>query len=183
MDSIPFRLKFTLITAVTAGLLSGAEPPRLSACSEAFPPSFLAHHQGEAAFSPDLNLRFLLGKLARHYFPDCIMLKSPDSGPQQTDPRPGPEENGTEFRLFQSGWEALRRDPENRFPERNDPQESHSPRRKRYNGKAVFSSPRMEKGKTICKMQRSFTEQFSFLRIFQHWRSVIGSFGKVTVKK
>ena len=42
---------------------------------------------------------------------------------------------------------------------------------------------RMEKGKTICKMQRSFTEQFSFLRIFQHWRSVIGSFGKVTVKK
>ena len=117
MDSIPFRLKFTLITAVTAGLLSGAEPPRLSACSEAFPPSFLAHHQGEAAFSPDLNLRFLLGKLAQHYFPDCIMLKSPDSGPQQTDPRPGPEENGTEFRLFQSGWEALRRDPENRFPE------------------------------------------------------------------
>ncbi len=117
MDSIPFRLKFTLITAVTAGLLSGAENPRLSACSEAFPPSFLAHHQGEAAFSPDLNLRFLLGKLARHYFPDCIMLKSPDSGPQQMDPGPGPEENRTEFRLFQSGWEALRRDPENRFPE------------------------------------------------------------------
>ncbi len=115
MDSIPFRLKFTLITGVSALLLPWAEHSRVFACSESFPPSFIDQQEERSgAFSPDLNLRFLLRKLAEEYFPDCIILKSPEPGKiREVQP---PSKTGREFQLFQAGWEALQRDPGNRFP-------------------------------------------------------------------
>lgn len=104
MDSDGF--KKIAVSLLLSGLLS-AYP-----CSVNLPPSCIDLQ--DAAYSAELDIHFHLCALAKHYFPDCVPVKPRAAEEGRADSGNGetPEE-----RLFKDGREALRRNPEERFPE------------------------------------------------------------------
>ena len=80
-------------------------------CSENLPPSYIDLQ--DAAYSAELDVHFHLCALAKHYFPDCVPVKRPAPA-ERADAGKG---DMPEDRLFKAGWETLRRNPEDRFPE------------------------------------------------------------------
>lgn len=104
MDST--GIKIMLVTLLMSGAVSAP------ACSVSFPPSYIDLE--DEAYSPELDIHFHLCALARHYFPDCVVLTKNSAGtPPAASP---PEPTEAEERLFEAGWEALKRNPEERFP-------------------------------------------------------------------
>ena len=104
MDST--GIKIMLVTLLMSGAVSAP------ACSVSFPPSYIDLE--DEAYSPELDIHFHLCALARHYFPDCVVLTKNSVGtPPAASP---PEPTEAEERLFEAGWEALKRNPEERFP-------------------------------------------------------------------
>lgn len=104
MDST--GIKIMLVTLLMSGAVSAP------ACSVSFPPSYIDLE--DEAYSPELDIHFHLCALARHYFPDCVVLTKNSAGPPPAASPPEPTE--AEERLFEAGWEALKRNPEERFP-------------------------------------------------------------------
>ena len=105
MDSNRFKTFFVSLLA------SGAFA--VFPCSESLPPSYIDLQ--DAAYSPELEIPFHLKALAEHYFPDCIPVNNiPEPAEKKENSDKG---NSPEYRLYEAGWEALRRNPENRFPE------------------------------------------------------------------